>query len=65
MRYNRMLIYPVDVLHAPTSPGWFKDHENDCTGNVLMNQNLLKYNHEVIPNFISSTDAKKLQKNSK
>ena len=25
-----------------------------------MNQNLLKYNHEVIPNFISSIDAKNL-----
>jgi hypothetical protein len=28
MRYNRMIIYPVDVLHAPSmAPGWFKDHE--------------------------------------
>ena len=28
MRYNRMLIYPVDVLHAPSmAPGWFKNNE--------------------------------------
>tara|TARA_A200000113_G_scaffold28260_1_gene23658 strand:- start:6211 stop:6939 length:729 start_codon:yes stop_codon:yes gene_type:complete len=28
MRYNRMLIYPVDILHAPSmAPGWFKNHE--------------------------------------